>query len=99
MFHKLILSNFVTLGQINANSDAEFKNILEKLGGWPVLLGDSWNEKTFEWSDISQFTKMGYSAKYFIAMSIETDSRNNSKRIISVSIRIEFKINYKTKLK
>ena len=62
------------------------KNILKKLGGWPVLLGDSWSEKTFDWSNMSKFMKMGFSINYFISMDIETDSKDNSKRIISVSV-------------
>lgn len=59
--------------------------ILEKLGGWPVLEGDDWNESEFNWTDsVYRFRKMGYSVDYFIDFSIGVDLKNSTKRIIDV---------------
>ena len=70
-------------------------NVLEKLGGWPVLIGDSWDEKTFDWSDMNEFKKMGYSGNYFISTDIEIYDKDNSKHIITVSTIEDKKSNWK----
>ncbi|XP_058793376.1 neprilysin-2-like isoform X2 [Phymastichus coffea] len=59
-------------------------DVLEKLGGWPVLL-DDWNENTFDWKDsVYRNRIIGYSVDYFISFDIDVDSKNSSKRIITL---------------
>ncbi|XP_044018489.1 neprilysin-2-like isoform X2 [Aphidius gifuensis] len=59
--------------------------ILEKLGGWPVLDGDNWNENNFDWRDtIYKFRDMGYSVDYFLDFSIGFDLKNSTKRVIDL---------------
>lgn len=61
--------------------------ILKKLGGWPVLDGDSWNDGDFDWrSSIYKFRDAGYSVDYFIDFSIGVDLKNSTQRLIDVSI-------------
>lgn len=63
-------------------------NILQKLGGWPVLEGDQWNENEFNWKEsVYKFREMGYSVDYFIDFSIGVDLKNSTKRTIDVRIR------------
>ncbi|XP_031827062.2 M13 family metallopeptidase neprilysin 2 isoform X1 [Nomia melanderi] len=60
-------------------------NILKKLGGWPVLEGDNWNESEFNWKEsVYKFRKMGYSVDYFIDFSVSVDLKNSTKRIIDL---------------
>lgn len=62
-------------------------NILQKLGGWPVLEGDQWNENEFNWKEsVYKFREMGYSVDYFIDFSIGVDLKNSTKRTIDVRI-------------
>ncbi|KAK9304003.1 hypothetical protein QLX08_004498 [Tetragonisca angustula] len=60
-------------------------NILRKLGGWPVLEGDQWNENEFNWKEsVYKFRQMGYSVDYFIDFSIGVDLKNSTKRTIDL---------------
>lgn len=60
-------------------------NILQKLGGWPVLEGENWNETDFNWKEsVYKFRKMGYSVDYFIDFSIGVDLKNSTRRIIDL---------------
>ncbi|XP_057334926.1 neprilysin-2-like [Microplitis mediator] len=43
------------------------KDVIKKLGGWPILEGDAWKEDDFNWIDfISNAKKAGYNINYFI---------------------------------
>ncbi|CAK9798490.1 Nep2 [Anthophora plagiata] len=60
-------------------------NILQTLGGWPVLEEDNWNENSFNWKEsVYKFRKMGYSVDYFIDFSVGVDLKNSTKRIIDL---------------
>ncbi|XP_017759283.1 PREDICTED: membrane metallo-endopeptidase-like 1 isoform X2 [Eufriesea mexicana] len=60
-------------------------NILRKLGGWPILEGEQWNEDDFNWKEsVYKFREMGYSVDYFIDFSIGVDLKNSTKRIIDL---------------
>lgn len=78
--------NFYNTELIEANSEKEFLEILKKLGNWPVLEGQSWNETDFEWQNtIKKFVDTGYSNSYFVYFDIVPDPKNNSYRMISVN--------------
>ena len=38
---------------IEENSVSDLKEIISRLGGWPVVEGDSWSEDNFHWWDLS----------------------------------------------
>lgn len=60
--------------------------ILQTLGGWPVLEGEKWKEGDFDWrQSVYKFRKVGYSVDYFIDFSVGIDFKNSTKRIIDVS--------------
>lgn len=59
---------------------------LKRLGGWPVLEGDRWNDGDFTWKDsVYRFRRLGYSVDYFIDFGVSVDLKNNSRRLIDVS--------------
>jgi len=64
------------------------KDMLHKMGGWPVLEGDSWDESMFSWIDtVYTFRQHGYSTNYLIDIFIGTDIKNSSgftKRVINI---------------
>jgi membrane metallo-endopeptidase-like protein 1 len=67
-------------------------DIHERLGGWPVVKGDSWDEKNWTWvKAVQSFRKTGYSIDYIFDLSVEIDSKNSSRRTLDVSL---FKKNY-----
>lgn len=60
-------------------------DIQEKMGGWPVVKGDEWNEKAWTWQQsVKNFRKHGYSTDYILDFSVGTDLKNSTKRIIDV---------------
>lgn len=62
-------------------------DMMERLGGWPVLQGSSWDEASFSWEEsVYRFRKAGYSVDYFLDFSISVDVKNSTKRIIDVRI-------------
>lgn len=73
--------------QIEKNGEKELLEILDDLGGWPVLSGDSWKEEDFDWKQtMVKFCHTGYSYDFFIGFKIKPDIKNNTQRIINVSI-------------
>ncbi|CAH2218333.1 jg3595, partial [Pararge aegeria aegeria] len=59
--------------------------MIERLGGWPVLLGDTWDDSTFTWDEsVYKFRSAGYSVDYFLDFSISVDVKNSTKRIIDL---------------
>lgn len=62
-------------------------NITDKLGGWPVVKGDKWDEKSWDWiSAVKEFRKVGYSMDYILDFSVGIDLKNSTKRTIDVSL-------------
>ncbi|KAF9417630.1 hypothetical protein HW555_005337 [Spodoptera exigua] len=60
-------------------------DMLKRLGGWPVLDGNNWDEKSFTWEkSVYNFRSAGYSVDYFLDFSISVDVKNSTKRIIDL---------------
>ncbi|XP_043274066.1 neprilysin-2-like [Venturia canescens] len=56
---------------------------LNKLGGWPVLNGGSWNDRDFNWTNsVYKFQDSGYPVGYFINFRIHVDFKNTTKRVV-----------------
>lgn len=62
-------------------------DIAKKLGGWPVIEGESWDaDNSWSWQEtVKKFRKMGFSMDYIIDFSISVDLKNSTTRIIDVS--------------
>lgn len=61
-------------------------DVHKKLGGWPVIVGDSWDEENWNWvKAVQDFRRIGYSIDYILDLSVEVDSKNSSKRTLDVS--------------
>lgn len=62
------------------------KHFLQELGGWPVLQGNSWNERDFDWKKTTyQLRHLGFSDDHFISFAIDLDDKNSTKRVLKVS--------------
>lgn len=60
-------------------------DILDTLGGWPVVKGDLWNESSWTWQNSSLISsKIGYATDYIFKLTIAADRLNNTIRIIYV---------------
>ena len=61
-------------------------NSLKHLGGWPLLEGDKWNYwrivKYQWWEQVYRASLRGFGSDYIIQITVETDSKDSSKRSI-----------------
>ncbi|XP_068624947.1 neprilysin-2 [Battus philenor] len=70
---------------IEARGVEPLLKMLKRLGGWPVLEGDSWIPQSFSWDEsVYRFRDAGYSVDYFFDFSISVDVKNSTKRIIDL---------------
>lgn len=71
--------------RIETGGEERVRSLLEKLGGWPVLEGDSWDEGSFDWRQaVYRFKKNGLSVDYIIDFSVSVDYKNTTHRIIDL---------------
>ncbi|XP_049796462.1 neprilysin-2-like isoform X4 [Schistocerca nitens] len=69
--------------QIESRGVVPLQRVLQELGGWPAVEGDSWDEAGFDWrQSVYRFRRAGFSTDYFIKFSVETDHRNSTQRCI-----------------
>ncbi|XP_043465793.1 neprilysin-2-like [Leptopilina heterotoma] len=60
-------------------------DILKKLGGWPVLEGDSWREENFNWQQlVYKFKRESIPLTNFFESGVVIDSKNSSKRVLYI---------------
>ena len=50
--HEDILSNFRTSDKIEEREEMPLLELLDSMGGWPVLEGDKWVEENFDWVEV-----------------------------------------------
>ncbi|NP_001036959.1 neutral endopeptidase 24.11 [Bombyx mori] len=70
---------------IEARGVQPLLDMLKRLGGWPVLDGQSWDENSFSWEQsVYKFRDAGYSVDYFLDFSISVDVKNSTRRVIDL---------------
>lgn len=58
---------------------------LSDVGGWPVLLGDRWNETEFDWQEsVYKITSKGYVIPLPATIFVGPDSKDTSKNVLKV---------------
>ncbi|XP_062123109.1 neprilysin-2-like [Drosophila sulfurigaster albostrigata] len=68
--------------------------IANSMGGWPLIVGDKWDEDNWTWQDqIKKFHRGGFNMNYIIKFSIKVDLQNTTKRIMTVSSAIKLQLN------
>ncbi|XP_058986488.1 neprilysin-2 isoform X2 [Musca domestica] len=62
------------------------KEVAARLGGWPVIVGDAWDQdNTWTWQEtVKKFRRLGFSMDYIVDFSIGVDLKNSTKRIIDL---------------
>lgn len=58
---------------------------IKKLGGWPVLQNNNWEEDCFDWMEtLEKMFKMGYNKNILLTVSSGADFKNTSRKIIYI---------------
>ena len=61
----------------------DLREIVDRLGGWPVLQAEKWSAENFKWHDLSvKASDEGLSSDRMISIGIATDAKNSQKRIL-----------------
>ena len=70
---------------IEKNSVNDLKELVGKLGGWPVVEGDKWMGENFKWHELSiKASEEGLSSDRMISIGIATDSKDSERRILEI---------------
>jgi len=70
---------------IEKNSVNDLKEIVAKIGGWPVLEGQNWNGENFKWHELSiRASDEGLNSDRMISIGIGTDSKDSLKRVLEI---------------
>ncbi|KAF5269286.1 hypothetical protein FQR65_LT02587 [Abscondita terminalis] len=61
------------------------KELLNSLGGWPIMLGSKWNQTNFNWTRlVYKLRQQGYKYNHFFTINVEADDRNSTQRILTL---------------
>lgn len=70
-----------------------FNQIITDIGGWPAVIGDSWNDTTWDWIEsIRQMRQIGLMTNYLLSTSVGAHLKNSTRRSLRVSICFFFSI-------
>lgn len=60
--------------------------VLDKYGGWPVIEGDAWNSRQWNWLNAyKNLAEDSVSDTFILDVSIAVDPTNAAKRVLQVS--------------
>jgi hypothetical protein len=72
-------------GLIENRGDKPLLDLLNRLGGWPVLKPEEWIESDFNWFETYiNLRKIGLVDNILISIFVDSDDRNSSKRSLYV---------------
>lgn len=70
---------------VEKNSGDVVKELIMNLGGWPVLEGDYWSEKHFDWEKtVYSFRRAGLQFDYIVDISVGFDLMNSNSRMVQI---------------
>ncbi|KAK9500251.1 hypothetical protein O3M35_001544 [Rhynocoris fuscipes] len=90
---RIVIANVKNLYKlcINRNDQSRedslnyLKSLLDRLGGWPVVEGESWDEDSFDWMKLMKiFNEEGLSLDYLFTISIGNNLQNSTKKMLEI---------------
>lgn len=74
---------FVFTDKLEELGDQPLRNFLEKLGGWPMVLGSAWDQSNFDLTH-TLLTISLYNTEPLVDINVNTDLKNSTARILYV---------------
>jgi predicted metalloendopeptidase len=70
---------------IEENAANHVKDIMKKLGGWPLLEGDKWTGTGFTWYQLAEkANRLGFDTDKLLTITISTDDQDSTRRLIKL---------------
>ncbi|KAB0803954.1 hypothetical protein PPYR_00924 [Photinus pyralis] len=87
-FVKKLYRECMNVAEIENDNLETFKQTLSTVGGgWPLLLGNDWNQTEYDWLNSTyMLRKLGYEFSIFLDLDVRSDPRNATKSIFQVRI-------------
>lgn len=64
---------------------APMLEMIDAVGGWPVLTDDGWLDNNFSWmNQVYRFREIGLSVDYFVDLSVKVNHKNTSEHIVEL---------------
>ena len=73
------------LDVIESRKEIPLLNLLKKLGGWPVLMGEEWIEEVFDWQDTIAKLRQ-YNNDILVFVWVGPDGKDSDDYIVQVII-------------
>lgn len=71
--------------EIDAVGMKPFNEIVQRIGGWPIIEGARWNTTAYDWAEsMRQMAYVGLVPKYLFSASVEPNFKNSSIRSLMV---------------
>ncbi|XP_035206975.1 neprilysin-2-like [Stegodyphus dumicola] len=86
-YHCAVLARltFPPAASIDEVGSTPLEDVLQNLGGWPVVEGEKWREDSFDWLDtVIEFRKRGYDFDVLMSFDVTQDYKNNTAHIIEL---------------
>lgn len=69
-------------------------NVIKKIGGWPVLEGNLWQDKNYQWEEtIYNLKAEGLSISSLFSLSLESNFMNEDQFVLNVQNLFKKQIN------
>ncbi len=70
---------------IESRKEAPLLKLVKELGGWPVLMGNSWSQQSFNWQETVAKLRQ-YNNDILVAIWIGPDYKNSDDYIVQVRL-------------
>lgn len=75
---KQFYQSCINLKAIDADNDTMFVDLMTKLGGWPVVSGNNWNESAFDFVEFTvNLREKGLQHDWFLDISVYSNRGSN----------------------
>ena len=73
---------------IETRKEIPLLNLLSKLGGWPVLMGDDWIEEVFDWQDTIAKLRQ-FNNDILVGVWVGPDGKDSDDYIVQVNNKLD----------